>query len=234
MQALDNIAPDPVLVGAGGAPVRAAVPPSQTTLSVVDLHPSADRLVLRLTSSDGAAEGGSIELPLPAAEPTAVTLALSGSDDPQGALLRRALREGPRRADDPATRLALIELPLFLAAPGDEIFSTAFSADDAYAGDQGTSMAAAYTSGAAALLRAAHPTETPAQIIGRLVGAVDPLPALMDGSVSGGRLNLRKALGVPPSAPLLKPAGISLGGSFVLQLTGILAGIMSLRQRRIF
>lgn len=75
-------------------------------------------MVLRWMSSDSAGDGGSIELPLPAAALAAVTLALSGSDDPQNALARQALREGPRRADDPATRLALGELPLFLAAPG--------------------------------------------------------------------------------------------------------------------
>ena len=118
MQSLDNGVPDPVIGGTGTAPLRAAVAPPPAPLSVIDLHRSADRLVLRLTSSEGSVAGGSIELPLSASALTAVTIALCASDDAQDALLRRALREGPRHADDPATRLALAELPLFLAAPG--------------------------------------------------------------------------------------------------------------------
>jgi subtilisin family serine protease len=86
--------------------------------------------------------------------------------------------------------------------------------------DQGTSLATAYVSGAAALLRAAHPAETPAQIRGRLLAATDALPGLSGGCVSGGRLNLRKALGVPETAPRLAAAGPPADGQFVLSLSG--------------
>jgi len=94
-----------------------------------------------------------------------------------------------------------------LAAPGDEVYSTQFKSDSAYSFDvfqQGdTSMAAAYVSGAVALLRAVHPSETPAQIKQRLLAATDSLPGLAGKCVSGGRLNLRKALGVAVSTPVL-------------------------------
>lgn len=105
-----------------------------------------------------------------------------------------------------------------LAAPGYEIYSTAFQSNNAYASDEGTSMAAAYVSGAAAMLRAAYPTEPPAQIINRLLKSVDPLPGLAGHCVSGGRLNLRKALGVPLTAPVLKVASSRV--PFVLLLSG--------------
>jgi subtilisin family serine protease len=107
-----------------------------------------------------------------------------------------------------------------LAAPGAEIYSTDFASDSAYAVDDGTSMAAAYVSGASALLRAAHPADTPAQIIARLLATTDPLPGLTGNCVSGGRLNLRKALGVPVSAPVLRATSASPGGPFVLLLSG--------------
>lgn len=107
-----------------------------------------------------------------------------------------------------------------LAAPGEEIYSTDFPSDSSYALDEGTSMATAYVTGAAALLRAAHPADSPAQIIARLLAAVDPLPGLTGKCVSGGRLNLRKALDVPVSAPVLRAVSASPGGPFVLQLLG--------------
>jgi subtilisin family serine protease len=108
-----------------------------------------------------------------------------------------------------------------LAAPGQDIYSTAFQSDTAYGSDQGTSMAAAYVSGACALLRARYPTETAQQIIQRLLAGTDPLPALAGLCVTGGRLNLRKALGPPDAAParLLALAPTS-DGSFQLRLSG--------------
>lgn len=108
-----------------------------------------------------------------------------------------------------------------LAAPGLQIYSTAFQSNNAYAADEGTSMAAAYLSGAAALLRAAYPAEPPAQIINRLLTSVDPLPELAGHCVSGGRLNLRKALGVPQSAPVLRATVASAGGDLVILLAGV-------------
>ena len=85
-----------------------------------------------------------------------------------------------------------------LGAPGDPVFSCWNTADDDYQYFVGTSMAAPHVSGAAALLRAQFPTETYRQIIERLLGSTDPLPALAGKCVTGGRLNVFRAFGLPP------------------------------------
>ena len=83
-----------------------------------------------------------------------------------------------------------------LGAPAVGIYSTWPTSDDAYDFNTGTSMAAPMVAGAAALLRARFPTETAQQIVARILGSVDPLPSLAGKCVTGGRLNLRKALDV--------------------------------------
>ena len=83
-----------------------------------------------------------------------------------------------------------------LGAPAVAIYSTWPSADNAYEFNTGTSMAAPMVAGAAALLRARFPNETAPQIVARILNSVDPLPTLAGKCVTGGRLNLRKALDV--------------------------------------
>jgi subtilisin family serine protease len=84
-----------------------------------------------------------------------------------------------------------------VAAPGSDIYSTYYTADDAYESLSGTSMAAPQISGMFALLRARFPGEDYQQQIQRVLATSDPLPSLAGKCVSGGRANLRKALGVP-------------------------------------
>jgi len=107
-----------------------------------------------------------------------------------------------------------------LAAPGDQIYSTYNTSDSAYNGSiyhnlAGTSYAAAYTSGAFALMLAEYPNEDYRHIINRVLSAVDPVPALNGKCRTGGRLNLRKAL-----TPVLL-TGNSAGNNapFQLQVT---------------
>ena len=91
-----------------------------------------------------------------------------------------------------------------LAAPGDQIYTT-FAASDSYyyppsglgLNLAGTSFSAPYVAGALALMLAKYPTENYHQIIQRLLNATDPLPSLAGKCLTGGRLNLSKALNPP-------------------------------------
>jgi subtilisin family serine protease len=92
-----------------------------------------------------------------------------------------------------------------LAAPGDQIYST-FAASDSYYWPPsssfnlaGTSFAAGYVSGAFALVQARFPGENYRQTIARVFNSVDLLPSLSGKCITGGRLNLRKALSPPLS-----------------------------------
>jgi subtilisin family serine protease len=120
-----------------------------------------------------------------------------------------------------------------LAAPGEQIYSTFVAADNIYAANSGTSFAAAYVSGVCALMLAKYPTETPQQIIARVQAATDPLPALTGKCVTGGRLNLRKALSppiqlTPLSAPGVLPFQFRVAGgpnrTCVIEVSTNLAG----------
>jgi subtilisin family serine protease len=79
-----------------------------------------------------------------------------------------------------------------IAAPGSNIYSTL--PYNTYGSYSGTSMATPHVSGAAALLLANDPTLTTAQLKAKLMDTIDPLPAFTGKVVSGGRLNVFKAL----------------------------------------
>lgn len=84
-----------------------------------------------------------------------------------------------------------------LAAPGVGIFSTL--PNNEYGYKNGTSMAAPYVAGVVALMMAQCPDLSHLEIKARLLASVDPVPALADKCVSGGRLNAFKAI-QPPTA----------------------------------
>jgi subtilisin family serine protease len=84
-----------------------------------------------------------------------------------------------------------------LFAPGEAIYSTARTTDQSYETRNGTSMAAAVVAGTMALLREQSPGASPAELIQRLLAAVEVKPAFARRCLSGGRLNLRRALDHP-------------------------------------
>lgn len=94
-----------------------------------------------------------------------------------------------------------------LAAPGEQIYSTFAATDNYYFSNSGSSYAAPLVAGTCALMLTKFPAETHQQIISRILNATDPLPSLAGKSVTGGRLNLRKALSPPIQLTLLPTAG---------------------------
>jgi subtilisin family serine protease len=79
-----------------------------------------------------------------------------------------------------------------LGAPGLDIWSCGMFND--YASSRGTSQAAAYVSGACALVWTKYSTEGYQDIITRVLTAVDLVPSLAGKCRTGGRLNLYRAL----------------------------------------
>lgn len=88
-----------------------------------------------------------------------------------------------------------------LAAPGEDILSTWNDSDSSYEYMSGTSCAAPFVTGAFALLKAQFPNESYQQLIARLLTSVDPLPSLKRKTITGGALNIAKALTGPTPGP---------------------------------
>ncbi len=81
-----------------------------------------------------------------------------------------------------------------VAAPGREIVSTWLG--NAYREASGTSMATPYVSGVAALIVANEPNISVEKLREKVLSSVDKIDALGGKTVSGGRINAAKALGV--------------------------------------
>jgi subtilisin family serine protease len=79
-----------------------------------------------------------------------------------------------------------------LGAPGANIYSTV--PGNKYRSLSGTSMACPHVAGAAALVWSMHPDWKYTQVKQALMQTVDPLPALQGKTVTGGRINVLKAL----------------------------------------
>jgi len=115
------------------------------------------------------------------------TYNMNGFDGDRSVLLRFELvSDGSSTADGVSLdNIAIVCQP----APGTYAGSSA-----EYAFKNGTSFAAAYVSGAAALLKAARPSATMAQIRDALLNGVDHLSSLSGKVVTGGRLDVAGSL----------------------------------------
>jgi hypothetical protein len=103
-----------------------------------------------------------------------------------------------------------------LGAPGEGIYSTVSSSNNAYATYSGTSMATPHVAGVLALMAAQFPTESYSSLITRLLNGTDKVASLAGKTKSGGRLNLAKALmASTPSTPV-RPANDSFAGAIAV------------------
>src|SRR4029453_18503869 len=95
-------------------------------------------------------------------------------------------------------------------APGEEIYSTVplKGGVSGYGTFSGTSMAAPFVSGTAALYLARFPGSTVQTVRDAILSSVDLVPPLSGTTAPGGRLNVARALsvGVPQAQPAAKPA----------------------------
>lgn len=78
-----------------------------------------------------------------------------------------------------------------LAAPGEYIYSAVI---DAYGYKSGTSMAAPYVSGAAALIKSLNPLASTSDLKNAILWKADKIDSLTDVVATGGRLNVMEAL----------------------------------------
>jgi subtilisin family serine protease len=90
-----------------------------------------------------------------------------------------------------------------IGAPGASIYSTV--PGNAYATYSGTSMATPHVTGAIALLAAANPQATAAQLRSAILSTATPIPALAGRVATGGLLNVAAALGALGGSPTDPP-----------------------------
>ncbi|HEX8834846.1 MAG TPA: S8 family serine peptidase, partial [Abditibacteriaceae bacterium] len=151
---------------------------SQTMKDAIDAAGAAG--ILNLVAAGNEATNNDATPSYPASYDSPSILAVAASD--QNDNVARFSNYGATKVD--------------LAAPGVDIYSTYFPGDGSYASTSGTSMATPMVAGAAALLYAFSPTQTVASMKTLLMETVDPLPQWEGKTVTGGRLNLGRALQV--------------------------------------
>ncbi|MBI1194947.1 MAG: S8 family serine peptidase, partial [Gammaproteobacteria bacterium] len=99
----------------------------------------------------------------------------------------------------------------------------------------GTSAAAAFVSGAAALLLADDPSQDYVSLRDRILQSVDALPIVGDAErvASGGRLNVAAALGLPSTPAVVRTATtVSSGGGGSIGLVLLAVGLLRMSRPR--
>lgn len=112
-----------------------------------------------------------------------------------------------------------------LGAPGVKILSCV--TQNKYGHASGTSMAAPHVAGAASLLLAQDPLASVLTVKNRILASVDPVPSLQGKTLTGGRLNVVRALGgsEAPDADASAPAAVT---SLAVDLTATTSNSVSL------
>ncbi|MER5888276.1 S8 family serine peptidase [Streptomyces sp. NPDC001941] len=224
----DRGEPDPVrmaegirqaaLAGAGvivaGAPLDGADARVRSALAAAV---EADALVVVPAAADSVPAGGAGVPPEPAPPPGVLAVVDTGPD-------------GGRPGDAPRFTRA------DLSAPGGALVGPGPVGDGKWTGS-GSSLAAAVTGGAAALVRAYHPGLSAAQVRERLLRTAYPgdLPALdAYGAVAGAAAVTVRATGVEPAAVRLRPAddgeaarGTAVAVAAAAAGTALLAGFLA-------
>jgi subtilisin family serine protease len=127
------------------------------------------------------------------------------------------------RADHLASFSNFGSVSVDLGAPGVPIFSTDFGGKYT-GGGHGTSMAAPHVTGAAALILSINPNLTFAQVKALILDNVDVVPDLVGKTVTGGRLNIFKAVAATPQPLVASSLGSGATETLTLdQVTPILA-----------
>ena len=128
--------------------------------------------------------------PSGSSQPNVMSVAASDEND-NFAVFRKSNGEVTGYSNFGATTVDLL-------APGNNIISTV---PGSYSEYDGTSMAAPYVSGVAALIKSVRPDLTAIQIKYCIMAGVDKLNALSGQCVTGGRLNAKKALDIAIDMP---------------------------------
>lgn len=155
---------------------------SQVIEDAIAYANAAGMLFVAAAGNDGTNNDVTIDYPCNSTQPNVLCVASTTRND-----LRSSFSNyGPTTVD--------------LGAPGSSILSTVpsgaclFCDPSQYIFASGTSMAAPHVSGAVALIQSQFPTYTVAQVRDAIVNSVDLLSSLTGITVTGGRLNIQRAL----------------------------------------
>lgn len=168
-----------VLSNSWGGP---ADPDNKVLYDAIERAKAADVLFIAAAGNDGADNDGS-RASYPAAFDNENLIAVAATD----------------KSDKMAFFSNYGKKTTHLAAPGVDIYSTV--PGNRYAALSGTSMACPHVAGAAALVWSYHPTWTFKQVKEALLKSVDVLPGFDKKIMTGGRLNVLKALDYKPAEP---------------------------------